>query len=102
MKSLQEKADDIAEKEGLDERSKLRIMNQIYQKGMSKMNPAPKIVVAQKRDEGKPHYSKQNGQRVKLVDKRMKKDLKAEKRAEERKRKPQFRKKKSKFIHRKK
>jgi AdoMet-dependent rRNA methyltransferase SPB1 len=102
MKNLQEKADEIAEKEGLDERSKLHILKQIYQKGMSKLDQPPKIVVAQKRDAGNPKYTKKSGERVKLVDKRMKKDLKGEKKAVERKAKAGFKKKKSKFIHRRK
>lgn len=100
MKSLQEKADEVAEKEGLDERSKLRILSQIYEKGMKSMDQAPKIVVAKKRDQGNPRYTKSGSQRVKIVDKRLKKDLRGEKRAEERKKKAPHKKKKSRYIKR--
>jgi AdoMet-dependent rRNA methyltransferase SPB1 len=102
MKNLQEKADEIAEKEGLDERSKLHIMKQIYDKGMKTLDRAPKIVVTQKRDMGKPHYSKQGSQRVKIVDPRLKKDLRGEKKGADRVAKAGFKKKKSKYIHRRK
>lgn len=102
MKSLQEKASEIADKEGLNERSKLRIMERIYNRGMSKLDSEPKIVVAQKRDGGKvkiPNSAK--GKKVRVVDPRFKKDLRGQKNAANR---PQgvARKKKSKYIHRRK
>jgi len=102
MKALQEKIDDVAEKEGLNERSKLRLMERIRDRGMKEMKPEPTVVVTQKRDDGKapiPKHSKNS--RVVFVDKRFKKDLRAQKKAAERP-KGVNKKKKSKFIHKRK
>lgn len=100
MKSLQEKADEIAEKEGLNERSKLRIMERIFERGMRSMKPAPKVVVTQKRDAGRQRLPKGvSSGRVKLVDKRFKKDLRAQKRVEKRGEDYRPRKKKSVYRH---
>ncbi|OHS95504.1 AdoMet-dependent rRNA methyltransferase spb1 [Tritrichomonas foetus] len=100
LKASEEKAAEIAEKEGLDERSKLRILEQIYAKGMSKLHQKERIVVTQKRDNGKPSIPRGKG-KVRIVDPRGKKDLRAEKNAASR---PSgvHRKKKSKYIHRRK
>ena len=100
MKSLQEKADEIAEKEGLNERSKLRIMERIFERGMKSMKPAPKVVVTQKRDAGRKNLPRGvSSGRVKLVDKRFKKDLRAQKRIEKRGEDFKPRKKKSVYRH---
>lgn len=101
-KAAQEKIDEIAEKEGINEREKLRMMENYRNRLLRQMNPAPTIVRVQKRDNGKPIIPKHNkNSRVMLVDPRMKKDLRAKKNAEKR---PNgvVRKKKSKYIHRKK
>ena len=101
MKALQEKAAEVAEKEGLNERSKIRLMNQIYEKGMKKLQRETKVVVAQKKDQGRPsmpHNAK--GAKVLFVDPRGKKEQRVLKKIAqgEVRRKP----KKSKYIHRKK
>ena len=100
LKSAQEKADEIAEKEGLDERSKLRMMEQIAAKGMAALKPKERVVFVRKRDNGSPSIPRGKG-KVRLVDARGKKDLRAEKFAAKR---PAHvvKKKKSKYIHRKK
>ncbi|KAH0785616.1 AdoMet-dependent rRNA methyltransferase spb1 [Histomonas meleagridis] len=100
MKSLQEKADEIAEKEGLNERSKLRIMERIFERGMKSMKPAPKVVVTQKRDAGRPNLPKGvSSGRVKIVDKRFKKDLRGQKASAKRTEGGFQRKKKSVYRH---
>ena len=102
MKAAQEKVDEIAEKEGLNERSKLRLMERISEKAMKQLKPAPTVVVTQKRDQGKPSIPKRaKGSKVLLVDARSKKDLRAKKFAEKRPAHIQH-KKKSKYIHRRK
>lgn len=100
LKSAQEKADEIAEKEGLDERSKLRMMEQIAAKGMAALKQKERVVFVRKRDNGSPSIPKGKG-KVRLVDARGKKDLRAEKYAAKR---PSnvVKKKKSKYIHRRK
>ena len=102
MKAAQEKVDEIAEKEGLNERSKLRLMERISEKAMKQLKPAPTVVVTQKRDQGKPSIPKHaKGSRILLVDPRSKKDLRAKKLAEKRPAGVK-RQKKSKYIHRRK
>lgn len=102
IKAAQEKVDDIAEKEGLNERSKLRMMDRIADKVTREMKPAPTVVVTQKRDNGKPIIPKHaKGSKLVFVDPRSKKDLRAKKNAEMRP-KHVVKKKKSKYIHRRK
>ena len=77
-------------------------MERVRERGLKELNPEPTIVRVQKRDDGKPSIPKHNkNSRVVLVDSRSKKDLKAQKRATERPKGVQ-KKKKSKFIHRRK
>lgn len=100
LKSAQEKADEIAEKEGLDERSKLRMLEQITARGMAKLRQKETVVVVRKKDNGNPTIPRGKG-KVRLVDSRGKKDLRAEKAAAKRPAKF-MKKKKSKYIHRRK
>lgn len=102
IKAAQEKVDDIAEKEGLNERSKLRLMDRIADKVTREMKPAPTVVVVQKRDNGQPIIPKHaKGSKLMFVDPRAKKDLRARKNAEMRPKGVQ-KKKKSHYIHRRK
>ena len=102
LKAAQEKVDEIAEKEGLNERSKLRLMDRISDKAMKALKPAPTVVVTQHRDLGKPIIPKHaKGSKLVFVDARSKKELRAKKFAENRPASVVHR-KKSKYIHRRK
>jgi len=100
-KAAQEKVDQIAEKEGLNERSKLRLMDRITNMALKESHPKPTLVIGQHRDHGSLNMPKHaKGSKLIFVDKRSKKDLRAKKAAEKRP-KGVKKVKKSKYIHKK-
>lgn len=78
IKAAQEHVERIAERDGLDDKSRHRLMLQASQKILKGAKPKPTLVVTKKRDGGKPSIPKHDkNSRVKLVDRRYKKDLRA-------------------------
>ena len=81
LKKAQSEAAEIYENEGLSPFTKARSINQLYRKAIKKSKPKKKQVIVSKR-----HLmaapNKKSGRKFVMVDKRLRKDLRAQKKAE--------------------
>jgi len=84
LKKAQSEAAEIYENEGLSPFTKARSINQLYRKAIKKSKPKKKQIIVSKR-----HLmaapNKKSGRKFAMVDKRLKKDLRAQKKAEKQK-----------------
>jgi AdoMet-dependent rRNA methyltransferase SPB1 len=84
LKKAQSEAAEIYDNEGLSPFTKARSINQLYRKAIKKSKPKMKQVFVSRR-----HLvaapNKKSGRKFKMVDKRLKKDMRAQKRVEKQK-----------------
>jgi AdoMet-dependent rRNA methyltransferase SPB1 len=83
MNRIKKKAMVIAEEEGVTEGSKVREIGKLYRKEHRKVKDKKEIIVGK----GFKSTGKRSGRKYKMVDKRMKQDLRSEKNASKRKEK---------------
>jgi len=82
LKKAENKAKDIMEQEGVTEVSKLKQVQKLYKKALASKKQEKKYIVARKfSDKGK--LNRKTGRNTKMVDKRLKKDKRANKTREQ-------------------